>query len=137
MSTVDRDTLEPYLVDRIACRLLPYVQWLHDRGVTDVEPWLRYSLAWVARAHGEATAEDEWRIAHEPPSGLIAGPRPFIGGTTYWMHDFWRAWEDFMLQLVIPPPFQPSLRTLIGHALDVLTERPLLSPSSRRPPPCN
>jgi hypothetical protein len=34
---------------------------------------------------------------------------------------------------VIAPPFQPSLRTLIGHALDVVTERPASSTSARKP----
>jgi len=131
MSTVDLDALEQYLVDRIACRLLPYVQWLHDRGVTDVEPWLRWSLAEVAQVHHEATDDDRAVLAQGPPP---APPRLWlVGRTTLWMHDFWRAWDEFMWQLVIALPFQLSLRTLIGHALDVVTERPASSTSARKP----
>jgi len=130
MSTVDLDALEQYLVDRIACRVLPYVQWLHDSGVTDVEPWLRWSLAEVAQVHHEATDDDRAVLALGPP------PAPpqlgLANGTTRWMHDFWRAWDEFMWHLVIAPPFLPSLRMLIGHALDVVTERPASSASARR-----
>jgi len=124
--------LDAYLVDRIAYRLNVYCVWLHERAPhpVDPEPWLRWSLASVARVYQQATDEDLTLLAAGPP---ITPLLPLVGGTTWWMRSFWRAWEQVREELVIPLPLQTPLRTLIGHALDVVTERPASSTSARKP----